>query len=239
MDSGPLCPHQIAHHHVQDGRGRAAADSPEQVFPRDRSGGLVRAQNGQKAAAEQAVAQRKDHAAGKGAVYAESGAAADSLIVLSAQGPAHHAGAAHAEEVGHRVEGQQQRGRQGNGGVLYRVVEVAHKIGIRQVVKDHHQAAQDGGDGKLGHRLGNRHLFKKILFIFIVHCFIRICNKHTRCLLQRVCLFVLPLSGSSSRRFPRRRHGSRSRPRRDGSHHRSRRSHRRRRRRLGQRAAGR
>ena len=104
--------------------------------------------------------QGKHQAAADGAVEAEGGDSAHGIVLLPAQGPAHHTGAAHAEEVIDRVEGQQDRGRQGDGGILHRVIEHSHEIGVRQIVDDHHQGADDGGHGHGHHGLGDGSLLK-------------------------------------------------------------------------------
>ena len=108
------------------------------------------------------------------AVKPKGRAAVHRLIVLFPQGTAHHAGAAHAEQVIHRIEGQQQRCRQGDGGVLHRIVEHAHKIGVRQVVKHHDQRTEHCGHCQLHHRLGNGGAFKQLCFLGVFHC-------HTSC----------------------------------------------------------
>ena len=61
------------------------------------------------------------------------------LFVAPAQGPAHHAGGADTEQVIDCIEGQQHRRGQSNRRILHRIVQHAHKVGIRQIVQHHYQ----------------------------------------------------------------------------------------------------
>ena len=109
---------------------------------------------------EHRIDQGKDQAEENGAVEAKGGTAVHRIIILAPQSPAHHTGAAHAEQVIDGVEGQQDGGCQSDGRILDGVVQHADKIGVGQVVKDHDQRAEHSGDGQLQHGLWYRGLLK-------------------------------------------------------------------------------
>ena len=75
-------------------------------------------------------------------------------MLMPPQRTAHHAAGARSEQVVHSVEGQHQRRHQSDGGILYWIVEHAHKIGVRQVIDDGNQGADDCGYDKLPYRCG-------------------------------------------------------------------------------------
>ena len=160
VESSALGADHVGHHHVEDRRSRAPGHGPVEVCAGGGGGAGVRAQQGQQGALGGEHQQGEHQSAAHSAVESKGGGAADGVIVTTAQGPAHHAGGAHAEEVVHRVEGQQHRSRQSHGGILDRVPQHAHEIGVRQIVDDHHQGADDGGHGHGHHGLGDGSLLK-------------------------------------------------------------------------------
>ena len=64
----------------------------------------------------------KKHPAKEGKVKTCRRTAVDRIIILFAKRPAHHAGAAHAEQVIDGIKRQKHRGRKRYGGILYRAV---------------------------------------------------------------------------------------------------------------------
>ena len=108
---------------------------------------LVGAQHSEQGLLKRSIQHGEQQAGDHRAVKPEGRAAGHGIIIPFAQGPAHHAGGAHAEQVVHRVESQQQGGSQGDGGVFHRVVQHAHKVGVCQVVEHHHQGTEHRGDG--------------------------------------------------------------------------------------------
>ena len=169
VHGGPLRPDEVGHHHIQNRGHRPKAHRPLGVADggvQGLRGGPQQVQQGHlKGHVGPGEQQPGDHRA----VKPKGGAAVHRVVVLLPQGPAHHAGGAHPEEVVHRVERQQQRGRQGDGGVLHRVVEHPHKVGVRQVVEHHHQRAEHRGDGQLHHRPGDGHGFEQFCLLPVFH----------------------------------------------------------------------
>ena len=164
-----LRPHQIGHHHVQNRRGRAKEHGPLHVARCGLHGICRGAQQPQKRLPEGKAQQGKQDAAEDGAIKPEGRACIDRVKVLPPQRPAHHAGAAHAEQVVDGVEGQQHRRRQRNRRILNRVVQHPDKVGVGQVVKDHNQGAQNRRHRQLHHSLGYRNLLKERKTLFIFH----------------------------------------------------------------------
>ena len=51
-------------------------------------------------------------------------------------------------QIVYRVKGQQHRRRQGHGRVLHRVVQHPHKVSVRQIVQEHDDLPEYGGQGQ-------------------------------------------------------------------------------------------
>lgn len=175
VQAGALRPDQIGHDHIENGGHRAQADRPAQIAAGGATGDIGGAQHPEQRAVEADAEQRDERPARHGAPEAEGRGAADGIVILEAQGSAHQTGAAHAEQIVHRVECQQHRGRQRNRRVLDRVIEHSHKPGIGQVIQHHDQRAQDGGDRQRGDGPGQGHGFKQ----FGPCC--RLCHFNLRC----------------------------------------------------------
>ena len=171
MKRTALRPHQIRHDHIQDRRHRTADDRPLQIGTGGRHGFRVRPKQIQNGLAQHCKANGEHDPAQQCTIKSKRGAAPHRVIFPLAQRPAHHTGAAHSKKVIHRVECQQHRGGQRDRRVFNRVIQHPHKIGVRQIVDDHHQTAEDRGDGQREHRLGNSHFFKKLYFSLLNHAF--------------------------------------------------------------------
>ena len=169
MKSRALRPHQIGHHHIQNGRSRTKIHRPQQIAGSSRCRFRAGAQQSEQRSFEHSTQQGKKQSCTNGAIEDKGRTAVHRLIVLPPQSPAHHAGTAHAEKVVDGIEGQKHRRRQGNGGIFNGLIEHAHKISIGQIVKHHHQRTEYGGHGQLSHRLGNGRLLKQSGLFVVLH----------------------------------------------------------------------
>ena len=106
VQAGALRPDQIGHDHIENGGHRAQADRPAQIAAGGATGDIGGAQHPEQRAVEADAEQRDERPARHGAPEAEGRGAADGLVILEAQGSAHQTGAAHAEQIVHRVECQ-------------------------------------------------------------------------------------------------------------------------------------
>ena len=169
MKGRALRPHQIGHHHIQNGGGRAKIHRPQQIAGGGRRRLRAGAQQSEQRPFEHGTQKGEKQSRTDGTIKSKGRAAVHRLIVLPPQGPAHHAGSAYAEKVVDGIEGQKHRRRQGDGGIFNGLIEHAHKISIGQIIKHHHQRTEYGGNGQLSHRPGNGRLLKQSGLFAVLH----------------------------------------------------------------------
>ena len=97
MHGGPFGTDKIGHDHVQNSGSRAQENCPEEIALCGCPGGLVGSDKGEKGPLKQSAEKPEQNPAHKGAVKTKGGASGYSIVVLPAQGTAHHAGGPHAE----------------------------------------------------------------------------------------------------------------------------------------------
>ena len=174
MKCRALRAHEIRHHHIQDGRRRAADDRPFHIGCRGVHCSRIRPQKVEHRRPEEQADHGNEQPPGQCAVKSEGRAFSHGIKILPPQSPAHHTGASHAEQVADRVKGQHDRRCQRHGRILQRIVQPPHKIRVCQAVNDHHQRTEDRRDHQLFRRLWNRHLFKNRLVFDLVHRFVHL-----------------------------------------------------------------
>lgn len=86
------------------------------------------------------------------------------LAVALPQTAGDQAGAAHAKQIGQRSDEDEKRQRHGGGSYLVGVAQLANKKGIRHIVNDGDDLADDGGHGQRGNGPADRHGIKQIFF---------------------------------------------------------------------------
>ena len=199
MEGRSLRPHQIRHHHVQNGGGSSPQDCPFQIRGCSAGGFAADAQKIQQRLLKYRTKEGKQDSTENSAVKTKGGTSVYRLVIPASHGPAHHAGASHAKQVIHRVECQKHRRRQSHRRVLNGIVEHAYKIGVRQIIKYHHQRAENGGNRQRHHRSGNRGIFKKLCLLCIFHLFP---SPHPLPQYLQPDFFLLYLPGQSSSTDP-------------------------------------
>ena len=168
MDRRTLASCQLGLYGAQNGGDCAKNHRPEHILGRDAGSGLVCTQQMQQRRLKQQAEHRKQQTAEKCPVKAEGRAGFYPFIVPIAKRTAHHAGGADAKKIDNGIEGQRDGENQSDGGVLDRIAEHTHKVGVGNIVEDANQRADDHRDGQRGDGLRNRHGFKQIDLLFFL-----------------------------------------------------------------------
>ncbi len=118
---------------------------------------------------ERSIERRKQESANQRAVKAKGGAAVNRVIILSSKPPAHHTGGTYPEQVVYCVERKENRSGQRDRRILDGVAQHSHKVGVRKIIDNHNQRADDGWDCQLHDRLRDGDFFKQFCFPGVFH----------------------------------------------------------------------
>ena len=159
-----LRPDQMRQHGIERRRHGAQADAVKHIGGRIAEGFGISAQQGQQHRPQQQNRYAIDKRDRNGAPDAESGGMSGFLAVALPQTAGDQAGAAHAKQIGQRGDEDEKRQCHGGGSYFVGDAQMAHKKGIRHIVNDGDDLADDGGHGQRGNGPADRHGIKQIFF---------------------------------------------------------------------------
>ena len=162
-----LGPHQMGEGGAEHGRHRADGDHPEGVLTAVAIGRRVGADQRKENAPESVDQQAVDQSGAARRPEAERGGPSGVVSIPFAERAGDQAGAADAEQVRHPGQQHEQRQTDGRRRDLIRVADLPDEEGVRHVVHDGDQLADDRRHLQRHDRLQDRRLFKELpVFMF-------------------------------------------------------------------------